>query len=75
MSKPTDNNCVVIVENGEFSIRLARVGKGPLVLVWVHEHGNGGRGIILDIDNSDVVISAWQDLLDEIEEEVVAGII
>lgn len=75
MGKPTAANCVVIVENGEFSIRLSRVGKGPLVQVWVHEDGNGGRGIILDIENSDAVISAWQDLLDEIEEEVVAGII
>ena len=67
MGKPTAPQSVVLVEHDEFSVRLARVGKGPLVPVWVHEDGNGGRGIILDVEQSDEVISAWQDLLDEIE--------
>lgn len=68
MGKPSPDKCAVLVDNGRgFAIRAARVGKGPLVQVWVHEYGNGGRGIILDVEQSDQVICAWQDLLDEIE--------
>lgn len=67
MSKPATKNCAIVIEHGDFSIRLARVGKGPLVEVWVHEDGNGGRGMILDVEQSDRYIDAWQDLLDDIE--------
>lgn len=71
MSKPTDKSCAIVIENASTarSIRLARVGKGPLVEVWVHEDWNGGRGIILDVEQSDKFIEAWQDLLDKIEAE------
>lgn len=70
MGKPSEKNCVCIITSPDekFSIRLARVGKGPLVEIWVHEDGHGGRGMILDVEDSDIFIEEWQDLLDEIEE-------
>lgn len=67
MSKPSAKNSVIVIEDGDFSIRLSRVGKSPVVCVWVHEQGNGGRGMLLDVDQSDAMIEAWQDLLDDIE--------
>lgn len=69
-NKPKADRCALVVEHEQYSVRLSRVGKGPLVLLWVHEDGNGGRGIILDVKQSDVVIEGWQDLLDEIEEDM-----
>ena len=59
----------VVIEHNEFSIRASRVGKGPLVTVWVHETGNGGRGIILDFDQAVEFIEGLNVLLDEIEKE------
>jgi hypothetical protein len=61
MSKPTGRNVRLIIEHDDFSVRLARVQ------IWVHEHGNGGRGIILDLDQSVEFVEGYNDLLDEIE--------
>jgi hypothetical protein len=69
VGKPSTNNCAVLIEHNGFSIRAARVGKGPLVTVWVQENGNGGRGMILDFDQTVEFIDALNDLLDEIENE------
>lgn len=69
MSKPSAKRCAVVIEHNEFSIRLSRVGNGPLVSVWVSEHSNGGRGIILDVAQSDEFIEGWQEVLDQIDNE------
>lgn len=70
MGRPSTSKCAVVIENDEFSIRAARVGKSPLVTVWVHEVGNGGRGMILDFAQTEELIEGLNLLLDEIEGEV-----
>ena len=67
MSKPSAKKCAVLIQHNEYNIRVARVGVGPLVEVWVHEDGNGGRGIILSVEQTEVLIEGLNDLLDEIE--------
>ena len=67
MGKPTAKSCAVNIEHKGFSLRAARVGRGPLVQLWVHEDGNGGRGIILDVTQATDLIEGLNDLLDEIE--------
>lgn len=67
MGKPSLANCALVLERGDFSLRVSRVGAGPLVSLWVHEHGNGGRGIILDVAEASELIECLNDLLDEIE--------
>lgn len=69
MGRPSTNKCSVVIENDGFSIRAARVGKGPLVSVWIHETGNGGRGMILDFADTEELIEGLNLLLDEIESE------
>lgn len=67
MGRPSASSCAVIIEHNEFSVRASRVGGGPLVSLWVHETGNGGRGIILDVPQAEELIEGLADLLDEIE--------
>ena len=68
--KPTGDKVTIIRGDREgFDIRLSRVGSGPLVQVWIHEHGSGGTGIILSVERSDEFIEAYQDILDEIDNE------
>lgn len=71
MTRPSPKKCHAYVENhtGAFNIRAARVGKAPLVQVWVHEVGAGGRGIIMDYDEAVEFVEGLNDLLDEIEGE------
>lgn len=69
MGRPSTGRCSVVIENGRFSIRAARVGSGPLVEVWVHEKNNGGRGMILDFDQAVEFIEGLNLLLDEIESD------
>ena len=69
MGKPTATNARCVIRHEGFSLWLARVGKGPLCQLWIHEDGNGGRGMIVDVPQSDEFIGAWQDLLDEIDNE------
>lgn len=67
-SKARPDKCAVVIEHDEFSVRAYRVGIGPLIMLWVHEDGKGGRGIILDVEQSTELIEGLNDLLDEIEE-------
>lgn len=67
MSKPSNKTLAVLIEHKEYSVRASRVGSGPLVNLWVGEHGNGGRGIILDVDQATELVEGLNDLLDEIE--------
>lgn len=67
MSKPATKNCAAIIEYNGRSVRIERVGKGPLVNLWVQEIGNGGRGIFLDVEQTEDLIEGLNDLLDEIE--------
>lgn len=69
MGKPSVKACTAIVTNDPFSIRVARVGKGPLVAVWVHEDGNGGRGVVLDFDQTETLIEGLNLVLDEIDND------
>jgi len=69
VGKPSAANSRVLIEHEGYSIRLARVGRGPLVQIWVHEDGNGGRGMILDVAQSDILLDGYADLLDEIDNE------
>lgn len=62
MGKPSIGRCAVLLYSGENNIRVARVGGGPLVTVWVN-----GRGIILDVDQTEELIDGLDELLDEIE--------
>jgi hypothetical protein len=71
VSKPTAKNCAVLVRHERWSTRAARVGKAPLVHIWVQEDGNGGRGMYLDVEAATELIEGLNDLLDEIEGEVV----
>lgn len=72
MGKPTEAGSALVIRNGDFSLRLARVGQGPLIQFWVHQDGNGGRGMIVDVAEATEVVEVLNDLLDEIE-EVVTG--
>jgi hypothetical protein len=69
MGKPSRASSAVLIEHDECSIRVSRVGRGPLVSVWVHENGNGGRGMILDVAGVEELMDGLDDLLDEIENE------
>lgn len=74
MGKPSVKACTAIITNDPFSIRVARVGKGPLVAVWVHEDGNGGRGVVLDYAQSETLIEGLNLVLDEIDSETQRGV-
>lgn len=67
MSKPSTRSCSVIIEHDEYSVRACRVGSGPLINLWIHESGNGGRGMILDFEQTVELIEGLNLLLDEIE--------
>lgn len=67
MGKPSTNKCSVILEHNGHSIRASRVGTSPLIQLWTHESGNGGRGMILDFDQTVELIEGLNLLLDEIE--------
>jgi len=67
-NKRAAKDCVVVIENDPYSIRASRVGVGPLVNIWVHEDGNGGRGMILDFEQTEELIEGLNVLLDEIDD-------
>ena len=69
MTRPSKKDSVFLVENkdGRYNIRAARFGKAPLIHIWLHEVGAGGKGIILDAAEATEVVEGLNDLLDEIE--------
>lgn len=71
LSRPAKHKCTAVVPNrdGSYDIRCSRVGKGPLIHVWVHQYGNGGRGIILGYEESLALIEGLNDIVDEIEDD------
>lgn len=74
MGKPSAGQCPVIIRSGDYSIRAARVGKSPLVNIWVHEDGNGGRGILVRFDEAVEFIEGLNVILDEIEVDTESSI-
>lgn len=69
MSKPAPKNCAVLVQHQEYSVRAARCGLAPMVNLWVHEDGRGGKGMFLNVAQATELIEGLNDLLDEIEGE------
>jgi hypothetical protein len=69
MSRPARKDCAAFVENkdGTSNIRVARFGRAPLVHVWVHKLGEGGKGIILNVEEATDLVDGLNDLLDDIE--------
>jgi hypothetical protein len=69
MSRPSVKDCAAFVTNkdGRCNIRAARFGKAPLVHIWLHEVGAGGKSIILDAAQATELVEGLNDLLDQIE--------
>jgi len=69
MSRPSAKDSVALVPNrdGRYNIRVARFGKAPLLHIWVHENGKGGKGIVLNAAEATEFVEGLNDLLDEIE--------
>lgn len=68
MSRPSVAKAAFTIDSGRgFDVRGERVGKGPLVSLWVSEHGCRSCGIILNVAQAAELIEALNDLLDEIE--------
>lgn len=65
MSRPSVAKAYATIDNGRGKdIRIGQVGSGPLVEIWVSEHGNGSRGIYLDLESAGRFSDALVDLLD-----------